>query len=43
MNQKKNKPIRTRNRWTVKPYTRIQPLRTSYRRQGKGRTPRDER
>lgn len=36
--------VRTRNTWgSVKPYTRVEMPKTSYKRQGKGRTPRGER
>ena len=35
--------VRTRNTWSVKPYTRVEKPKTVYKRQGKGRTPRESR
>ena len=35
--------IKTRNQWSVKPFTRIEKPKTAYSRAGKGRTPYGER
>lgn len=34
---------KTRNQWSVKPFTRIEKPKTAYSRLGKGRTPYEER